>query len=190
MKQINDPNRLQHVLSVPETILKLHHVPSGMLSLGSDTGDGDQSPPAINTTVPTAGLSSSALSSGTSVPSVVAATQFAAGSSNSAAPIEPPINDPPRKSLQLTHSEILQQLAKRQVEGDLQQSQPPAKKPRQERTCRKCANDDCPGKGKVKFCVNPCRDCGKEGKDLTCIGRNPKFKNVKCTEAMARWGKY
>ncbi|KAK7034394.1 hypothetical protein R3P38DRAFT_2415830, partial [Favolaschia claudopus] len=71
-------------------------------------------------------------------------------------------------------------LMKRKVDKTLQLSAPPAKRPRHGRTCRKCAINACPGKGNVNYCVNSCRDCGKPGKDKSCIGRNMKFPTLTC----------
>ncbi|KAF8078294.1 hypothetical protein FPV67DRAFT_1402915 [Lyophyllum atratum] len=45
----------------------------------------------------------------------------------------------------------------------------PSKK-RKGRTCRKCANEDCPGKKSVSLCRNLCRDCNHQ----VCRGRNPQ----------------
>jgi hypothetical protein len=207
MKQIHDPNRLLMVPPVPQTTLKLHHAPAGMLSLRTidqiphvDTPETStrfsngalasfEAGPRINPSaqaVPR--ISSSGLSSGTSAPSVVAATQFIAGSSSSlmvnpsrsaeAAPV-PRLGPQP-----LSHAEIMQQLAKRKVGEDMQQSEPPPKKPRKGRTCRKCALDSCPGKAKVDYCCNTCKDCGKQGQDKSCRGRNPKFPTKTCKEAV------
>ncbi|KAJ7868118.1 hypothetical protein B0H13DRAFT_2558970 [Mycena leptocephala] len=66
---------------------------------------------------------------------------------------------------------------------DMQQSEPLLKKPRKDRTCRKCALDSCPGKAKVDYCCNTCKDCGKQGQDKSCRGRNPKFPTKTCREA-------
>ncbi|KAJ7193618.1 hypothetical protein GGX14DRAFT_378783, partial [Mycena pura] len=139
LKRINDPKRLQMVPSIPETTLKLPHVPSGLLSFDPDTVDTSLLVTHPLSPKPAPEISYSALSSGTSAPSTIAATQF--------------------------------------------RSEASAKRERQSRTCRKCAIDECPGKGKVDYCVNKCRDCGKAGQDKSCIGRNPKFKTKKCFEA-------
>ncbi|KAJ7462852.1 hypothetical protein FB451DRAFT_1043554, partial [Mycena latifolia] len=181
MKRIHDPNRLQMVPQIPETTLTLHHVPSGMLSFDSDATD--TSLPAIqpSSPAPAAGISTLGPFSGTSDPSAVAPTQFIAGSSSGAFTIDPQLTPPAPKDP--AQPQILNHLAKRKVTEVLEKSRPAAKKPRHTRTCRKCAIESCPGKGKVDYCVNTCRDCGKGGKDKSCIGRNPKFPDKSCTEA-------
>jgi hypothetical protein len=84
----------------------------------------------------------------------------------------------------------MQQLVKRKVGEDIQQSELPLKKPHKGRTCRKCALDLCPGKAKVDYCCNTCKDCGKQGQDKSCCGRNPKFPTKTCREAVdeGKWG--
>ncbi|KAJ6570374.1 hypothetical protein B0H10DRAFT_1840261, partial [Mycena sp. CBHHK59/15] len=198
MKRIHDPNRLQMVPSVPQTTLKLHHVPAGMLSLGTSDETPRIDPPSISFT---------GLSSGASTSSTIATTQFIAGSSNAALPsfeaasrIDPSAQEPaPRTSSSgspaarearvpgpqpLSHGETLHQLAKRKVGDDLQQSEPPPKKPRKGRTCRKCGIESCPRKATWKYCCNKCQDCGKDGQDKSCLGRNPKFPTKTCREAV------
>ena len=54
---------------------------------------------------------------------------------------------------------------------------PAAKVARKSRTCRKCAMESCPGKKEVKYCSNPCQDCGL----VNCKGRNPKRPSKSCT---------
>ncbi|KAJ6552381.1 hypothetical protein B0H10DRAFT_1824353 [Mycena sp. CBHHK59/15] len=129
------------------------------------------------------GVSSSGLSSGTSSAATIAATRFIAGSSRTA-PTESISTEPPPS--QMSHGAILTELSKRRVEAAALESEPPQKKARQERTCRKCAVQDCPGKGNVKWCRNPCRDCGKAGPDKTCSGRNSKKPNYSCTGELAK----
>ncbi|KAJ7673644.1 hypothetical protein DFH06DRAFT_1123328 [Mycena polygramma] len=94
-----------------------------------------------------------------------------------------PDETPAPGSQPLSHGETLQQLAKRKVSDNLQQSAPAPKKPRKARTCRKCAIESCPGKATSNYCRNKCRDCGKDGKDQSCLGRNPKFPTKTCREA-------
>jgi hypothetical protein len=55
---------------------------------------------------------------------------------------------------------------------------PTREKKRQERTCRKCAHPECPGRARVGYCKNGCRDCSK----VDCKGRNPKRPNKSCSE--------
>ncbi|KAJ7431318.1 hypothetical protein B0H11DRAFT_2131492 [Mycena galericulata] len=217
MKQIHDPNRLLMVPSIPQTTLKLHHAPAGMLSLGTSDDALRVDPPSISFTGFSSGTSTSStiaatqfiagssnapahidlsakepasrtsysgLSSGSSAPSVVAATQFIAGSSSSGVDdsrLEGEARVPGPQPL--SHGETLHQLAKRKVGNGLQQSEPPPKKPRKGRTCRKCTIESCPGKATWKYCCNKCQDCGKEGQDKSCLGRNPKFPTKTCREA-------
>jgi hypothetical protein len=54
----------------------------------------------------------------------------------------------------------------------------PGKKPRQPRTCRKCAKLECKGKRGVLDCKNPCRDCGS----INCRGRNSHRPLLTCSE--------
>ncbi|KAK7040553.1 hypothetical protein R3P38DRAFT_2768955 [Favolaschia claudopus] len=175
MKRIHDPDRLLQVPPVPETSLKLHHAPAGMLALDpvvasstfpsaspleAPTSSASLSrgtiPRASDTAFPS--ISDSGLSSQTPA-STIAATEFVAGSSrdggagNSIEPITAQSDEP------LSHGETLNRLAKRKVDETLQQSAPPPKRLRQSRTCRKCAVEDCPGRKQVEYCVNRCRDC-------------------------------
>ncbi|KAJ6779221.1 hypothetical protein DFH09DRAFT_1091851 [Mycena vulgaris] len=170
MNQIHDPKRLQFTPAVPETALKAHHVPSGMLPLKSLL---------TMTPEPTSlpnDVSYSGLSSGTSGPAKISATQFIAGPSRAqdtdvvVAASKPPVASQPA---------ILKELSRRRVDEAIAVSQPAAKRPRHGRTCRKCYVETCMGKGKVEYCRNKCRDCGK----FECKGRNPKFPTKKCNEA-------
>ncbi|KAJ7214561.1 hypothetical protein GGX14DRAFT_611156 [Mycena pura] len=90
MSRIHDPTRFQFTPAVPETTLKPHHVPGGMLSLEPLLTMPDEviSLPSI--------ISDSGLSSGTSAPSTIAATQFVAGSSRNQDNVGPvlPRNNP------------------------------------------------------------------------------------------------
>ncbi|KAJ7223232.1 hypothetical protein GGX14DRAFT_352286, partial [Mycena pura] len=221
MKHIHDPNRLKMVPPLPQTTLKLHHAPAGMraLDIGEEAPhvdlpsisfmglSGSSASSTIAATQFIAGSSatgshlpehlssplmtllSSGHSSGTSAPSVDA-TQVIAGSSGAL--------DAPRLAggaqvhpQSLSHGETMQQLAKRKVSDDLQQSAPPPKKPRKARTCRKCGVETCPGRATSRYCCNKCQDCGKEGQDLSCVGRNPKFLTKTCREAVegGKWDK-
>ncbi|KAJ6612877.1 hypothetical protein B0H10DRAFT_2050822, partial [Mycena sp. CBHHK59/15] len=228
MKQIHDPNRLLKVPEVPQTTLKLHHVSAGLLSLdtvdealsrvdpqapservtrfspsglSSDTSapstiaatqfaagsSGVQSrsldsasqsdPPPMEVDL---GISTSALSSGSSAPAIIAATEFVAGSSSGSASVSAAAASQLAVG-PLSHQEALHQLAKRKVGTDLQQSEPPPKKQRKGRTCRKCAIDSCPGKGKVDYCVN----------DKSCVGRNAQYPTKTCKQAAEanKWNK-
>ncbi|KAJ7488604.1 hypothetical protein B0H11DRAFT_2230137 [Mycena galericulata] len=170
MSQIYDPKRLAFMPPVPETTLKPHHVPHGMLSL---------EPLLTISPEPTPGpdkISYSGLSSGTSDPATIATTQFAAGSSTtreSDGSVSTPQSSPSQDT-------VLKELAKRRVDDSMAHSEPAPKKPRHGRTCRKCYKESCPGKKSVKSCRNKCRDCDR----VDCKGRNPKFPTKSCTEAV------
>ncbi|KAJ7170171.1 hypothetical protein C8R46DRAFT_1266577 [Mycena filopes] len=170
MKEIHDPRRLELAPPVPQTALTPHSVLSGMLSLtpvdeaAADSSTTTQAPPSMNLV---GGLSSGAASAAT-----IAGTVFAAGSSRAAA-IDPPV-------AAVSSREVLTELSKRRVEEAAHESEPAPKRARRERTCRKCAVPDCPGKGSVKSCRNPCQDCGKAGQDQSCKGRDSKKLNYTC----------
>ncbi|XP_006455796.1 hypothetical protein AGABI2DRAFT_76999 [Agaricus bisporus var. bisporus H97] len=56
------------------------------------------------------------------------------------------------------------------------QKKTPINKTRRPRTCKKCANPNCPGKRRVQDCRNPCQDCGK----VDCAGRNSHKLHLPC----------
>ena len=178
MKQIYDPRRSELAPAVLHTPLQAHVVRSGMLLLESAS---DSDMPSMTTIAvqPPLQTLSTGLSSGTSSAATIAATHFAAGSSRSAMSEAVSTEAPP--SSQMPPEAILNELMKRRVEAAAHESEPPAKKARRERTCCKCGVKDCPGKGSVKSCRYPCRDCGKAGQDVTCKGRNSKKPNYTCT---------
>lgn len=171
MKEIHDPQRMRLAPPVPQTLLQAHFVAAGMLSLDPTTENLEvelpETPPAVTESA------ASPLGS-TSHPSISSATPLAASFSGSAAT---------ESSLKRSHGDISRQLAKQRVEEAAEESQPPAKRARQARTCCKCGLSDCPGKGGAGFksCRNYCRDCGKPGSDFSCTGRNTKKPNYTCT---------
>ncbi|KAJ6560524.1 hypothetical protein DFH09DRAFT_1083397 [Mycena vulgaris] len=128
-------------------------------------------------------LSSSGLFSGSSSAATIAATSFVTGSSRGESHLVPADIPLP----EMSPAAILAELSKRRVEVGVHESEPPAMKQRRERTCRKCAVPECPGRGNVKSCRNRCRDCGKAGQDFSCKGRDSKKPNITCTGSRVAW---
>ncbi|KAJ7242858.1 hypothetical protein B0H12DRAFT_1236604 [Mycena haematopus] len=174
-EQLRDPVRLSMAPKVPETSMELHHVPSGLLALDDDeTADLSSAEPILDLTA----QSSAPVTLYTGLPSSTgmsaSAVSFAASSSlNGAVQAAPP----PTREL------LIEKLSKKRVAQNLPQN--PHEKKRARRTCRKCGIPYCNGSRGVDFCTNRCRDCGKAGSDKSCVGRNPKYPNIICTQA--RW---
>ncbi|KAJ6632493.1 hypothetical protein B0H10DRAFT_1938098 [Mycena sp. CBHHK59/15] len=140
MSQIHDPKRLQFTPAVPETTLKPNNVPSGMLSLEPLLA---MSPEPAS---PPDKISYSGLSSGTSGPATIAATQFVAGSSRAQEPDAVIPMSQLQPSPASSQNTILKELSRKRVDDSIAISQPAAKKPRQGQTCRKCYILTCMGK--------------------------------------------
>lgn len=173
IEQLQEPARLRMAPKVPETSMRPHHVSSGLLALDDNFNPAEMNPhpdPTPHHSVAATGLVSG---TGASASTMV----FAAGSSSVPTPPIPAVPTVP------TQQEFMGQLMLKRVAQNLPQN--PREEKRARRTCRKCAIPYCKGSRGFDFCENKCRDCGKSGRDLSCIGRNPKFPNVICTKA--RW---
>ncbi|KAK7017165.1 hypothetical protein R3P38DRAFT_2784848 [Favolaschia claudopus] len=165
MAQLSEPTRLSSAPKVPETVMKPHRVPAGLLAL-EDVPSAEptvaatsQCPPEPSPIVLSAGLGSNA---GIAASTLV----FTAGSScSSATPVQLTLA-PPQEML-------IQQLSRKRAADSLPQN--PIANKRARRTCRKCAIQYCNGSRNVDLCQNKCRDCGKSGSDKSCVGRNPKY---------------
>ncbi|CAK5266047.1 unnamed protein product [Mycena citricolor] len=166
LNKIRDPKRLDVMPAVPEVPMRLHSASAGLLPL-------DPPPPAQPPMSPTPNtFSQTAVDSLAVAISGAAGITFVAGSSRKTATGE----GPPR-SLQ-SHT---QALAKRKVDAAVLTAESMPKNKRAKRSCRRCgkASPGCRGAKEVKYCHNPCRDCGKQD----CRGRNPKSPNVECSRA-------
>lgn len=147
---LRDPQRSLEAPKVPETARTSHSVSKGLLPLAE-----------TRISLPITTLSSSDSNSHSSAPSNTSASN--AGPSSSFIPPNP------EPSIQ----EVMFQLASKRAADSIPNA--PERK-RQRRTCRKCAQPQCPGSQKVGNCRNACRDCG----EVNCRGRNSKRPNKTC----------
>ncbi|KAJ7718468.1 hypothetical protein B0H16DRAFT_1337422, partial [Mycena metata] len=173
--RLQNPARALAAPVVPETQLKLHSAPSGMLPLFDE--------PLISfngSSVLPQAISYSGLSSGTSAPSIIASTYFIAGPSSSAAFASEQGSSRALMPAPPSQATVLQQLARKHVADGM--PIPALSKKRKTRTCRKCGIPSCKGRRGWKDCVNKCQDCGKSGSDLSCKGRNPDKPLGKCMD--------
>lgn len=99
-----------------------------------------------------------------------------AESSSSAQMFEASIGQP-QVGPNIDHRQQIELVARQRVADQLRK-RTVVNKQRKNRTCRKCAVSECPGKRRVSDCKNPCRDCGK----VECPGRNSHKLHLTCQE--------
>ncbi len=165
---IRDPQRSQAALNVKEITLQLHNVTAGLLPL-------PPAPEHPNETM----YNHIHAASCSADPSHVSEPVFShhqredlvLGSSSDAS-TEATTN---RDSVQ----DLMKEISKRRAQ-EATSSEPPKKKAKRPKQCRKCAlGDTCNGRQNINLCKNPCKDCGK----VRCLGRNTNRPNTPCHRA-------